>query len=253
MIPMAKGKGKGKKSTKVKPEKIVAEKFDAHFKNPLEEVETKEEFKNWGSIGGRAGIVGHKVIKGPTGHRIDLLDEAQYMIVDKPYDIMYHHSYGLVSKFFQGMREKKIYGTRCPKCGDTFCAPRAHCWRQECKLAKTKWVELPKRGVLHSYTVLGFSAESFLPKLPFILGYVRIEGCNTMMAMVIEGVDPTEIECDTPVKIKFVKDPKGTPMDMYAVPSKKPKSRKTQAEKKRMEKQLEPISAWTKKRFGKSD
>jgi uncharacterized OB-fold protein len=246
-----KGKGKGTKSTKKKPEKVVAEKFDAHFKKPLYEIKTQEEFKNWGSIGGRAGIVGHRVIKGPKGHRMDMLDEAEYMIIDKPYDIMYRHSYGLVSKFFRGLRDKKIYGTRCPKCGDTFCAPRAHCWRQECKLEETEWVELPKKGMLHSYTVLGFAAESFLPKLPFILGYVRIEGCNTMLAMIIEGVENTEIECDTPVNIKFVDNPKGTPMDMYAVPARKPKSRKTPAQKKRMKQQLKPIEEWTKKRFKK--
>jgi uncharacterized OB-fold protein len=250
-----KGKSKSKKKKpsakpKIKPEKIVAERFDAHFKNPIEEVETKEEFKNWGSIGGRAGIVGHKIIKGPAGHRMDLLDEVEYMIIDKPYDIMYHHSYGLVSKFFMGLKEKKIYGTRCPKCGDTFCAPRAHCWRQECKLERTEWIELPKKGMLHSYTILGFAAESFLPKLPFILGYVRIDGCNTMLAMVIEDVEPTEIECDTPVRIKFVDEPKGTPMDMYAVPARKPKSRKTEAQKRRMKKQFDPIRKWTKKRFG---
>lgn len=238
-----------KGSPKKKPEKVVAEKYDAQFANPIEEVPIKEEFKNWGSLGGREGIAGHKVVRGPKGYRIDMLDEAEYMIVDRPYDMMYHHSYGHVSKFFQGLREKKIYGTRCPKCGDTFCAPRAHCWRQECRLEPTKWVELPKKGMLHSYTVLGFSAESFLPMLPFILGYVRIEGCNTMLAMVIEGVEPSEIECDTPVNIKFVKDPKGTPMDMYAVPARKPKSRKTKEQKQRMNKQLEPIRAWTKKRF----
>lgn len=234
---------------KLKPEKVVAQRFDALFKNPLEEQKIKPEFEKWGSLGSREGIVGYKVIKGPTGSRLDRLSEGEYMLVDRPYDIMYRHSYGLVSRFFQGLKHKKIYGTRCPKCGDTFCAPRAHCWRAECELQPTQWVELAPKGTLHSYTVLGFAAEAFLPKLPFILGYVRIDGCNTMLAMVVEGIAPEEIECDTKVDIKFVENPKGTPMDMYAVPAEKPKSRRTAQQKERLHKQLEPIRAWVKKRF----
>ncbi len=236
---------------KIKPEKVVAEKVEALFQNPIREEKTKEQFKNWGSIGGREGVVGYKMIKAHAGARLDALTPTEFMIVDRPWDVLYRHSYGLVSKFFEGLKKKKIYGTRCPKCGDTFCAPRAHCWRSECKLQETEWVELKPHGTLHSYTVLGFAAEAFLPKLPFILGYVRIDGCNTMLAMTVEGIDPVEIECDTPVDIKFVDAPKGTPMDMYAVPSQKPKSRKTPEQKERLRKQLEPIRAWVKKKFGK--
>jgi hypothetical protein len=72
-----------------------------------------------------------------------------------------------------------------------------------------------------------------------------------MMGMIVEDADPTEIECDTKVNIKFVDKPKGTPMDMYAVPAEKPKSRKTQKEKDRMNAQLEPIRQWIAKKYGK--
>jgi len=240
-----------KMAEKIKPERVVAKKFDEFFQNPIEEKKTDERFKKWGSIGGREGIVGYRVIKGPRGYRTDMLSEGEYMLVDRPYDILYRHSYGLVSKFFRGLKEKKIYGTRCPKCGDTFCAPRAHCWRDSCELQETEWVELKPKGMLHSYTVLAFAAESFLPNLPFILGYVRIDGCNTMMAMIVKGVELEDIECDTPVDIKFVDAPKGTPMDMYAVPSQEPKSRKSEEQKERLRKQLQPTKEWVKKRFGK--
>ena len=236
---------------KIKPEKVVAKKMEDLFSNPIVEEKVKDEFKNWGSIGGREGIAGYKIIKGPRGHRIDELSEIEYMIIDRPYDIMYHHSYGLVSKFFRGLKEKKIYGTKCPKCGDVFCAPRAHCWNPECRLQETEWIELPHTGTLHSYTILGFSAEAFLPMLPFILGYVRIDGANTMLTMVVKEVEPEEIECDTKVEIRFVDKPKGSPMDMYAVPLEKLESKRTQEEKERLKKQLEPTREWVRKRFGR--
>lgn len=233
-----------------KPEKVVARRFDEIFSNVVVEKEVDERFKRWGSIGGREGVVGYKVIKHKEGHRLDSLQDREYMVVYRPYDILYRHSYGEVSRFFRGLLEKKIYGTKCTKCGEVFCPPRKHCWNPSCRLQETEWIEMPHRGILHSYTILGFAAESFLPRLPFLLGYVRLEGANTMLAMVVDYDKPEEMECDTPVEVKFVDEPKGSPMDLYAVPTDKPKCRRTDEEKERIRQQLEPIRAWVKKRFG---
>ena len=138
-----------------------------------------------------------------------------YMVIDRPWDVMYDHSYGRVSPFFMGLLEKKLMGTKCPKCGDVFCPPRAHCWRHECKLEETEWMEMPLKGMLHSYTIMGFGGEAFLDQLPFILAYVRVEGANTMIASRLVGTRPEDVECDTPVTIHFIEDPTGNPMDIY--------------------------------------
>jgi uncharacterized OB-fold protein len=173
------------------------------------------------------------------------------MLVNRPWDVMYEHSYGLVSRFFEALLEKKLVGTKCPKCGDVFCPPRAHCWRNKCKLAETEWIEMPMHGILHCFTVLGFAGEAFLSDLPFILAYVRVEGANTLIAGRLVGMGPEDVECDMKVNIKFVEHPSGNPMDIYFVPEGPPLNRRSAEEKARMRAQLEPIRAWVKEKFQK--
>lgn len=215
----------------------------------LKEKKPDEKWADWGRLG-RWNVVGYKIIEGNKGHRPDKLERARYMLVSRPWDVMYEHSYGLVSRFFEGLIEKKLLGTKCPKCGDVFCPPRAHCWRNKCRLAETRWVEMPMRGTLHCFTVLGFAGEAFLSDLPFILAYVRVEGANTLIAGRVVGMEPEDVECDMSVEIRFVEYPSGNPMDIYFVPAGPPLGRRSAEEKARMRRQLEPIRAWVSERFG---
>jgi hypothetical protein len=64
-------------------------------------------------------------------------------------------------------------------------------------------------------------------------------------------MDPEDVECDMKVNVKFVDQPTGNPMDIYFTPEGPPLNRRSSEEKARMRKQLEPIRAWVKERFGK--
>ena len=213
----------------------------------IKEKPTDPRFKDWGRLG-RWETAGWKLVEVEEGPRVDKLQKRRYMVVDRPWDVMYSHSYGRVSPFFLGLLEKKLMGTKCPKCGDVFCPPRAHCWRISCRLQETDWVEMPLKGTLHSYSIMGFSGEAFLDDLPFMLAYVRPDGCNTMIAARLTGIDPWDAECDMRVNIKFIKDPKGNPMDLYFVPDGKPKRSKSEAQKARIREKLKPIYDWVAKR-----
>ena len=215
----------------------------------IKEKKPDPKWSDWGRLG-KWNVVGYKIIEGNKGHRTDKLERARYMLVNRPWDVMYEHSYGLVSRFFEGLMEKKLLGTKCPKCRDVFCPPRAHCWRNKCKLTETEWIDMPMHGILHCFTVLGFAGEAFLSDLPFILAYVRIDGANTMIAGRLIGMDPEDVECDMKVNIKFVEHPAGNPMDIYFVPEGPPLNRRSADEKARLRKQLEPIRAWVKEKFG---
>lgn len=56
------------------------------------------EWKKWGKIG-KWDVVGYKIIEGKKGNRRDKLSKAEYMIIERPWDVIYTHSYGLVSPF----------------------------------------------------------------------------------------------------------------------------------------------------------
>lgn len=204
-------------------------------------------FKDWGKLG-RWEIAGFKIVETEEGPRVDQLKKRRYMVVDRPWDVIYSHSYGRISPFFEALLGKKLMGTRCPKCGDTFCPPRAHCWRNECRLAETEWVEMPMKGTLHSYGIMGFSGEAFLDGLPFILAFVRPDGSNTMLSLRLMGIDPWDVECDMRVTIKFIDKPTGNMMDLYCVPDGMPKNPKSDKEKARIREKLQPVYEWVAQR-----
>ena len=188
----------------------------------LEVTKKKEmdpKWLEWGEVG-RAEVVGYEIGTAEEGANIDKLQKKRFMEIWRPFDFIYHHSYGMVSPFFEGLLDKKLMGTRCPKCGDRFMPPRANCWRPSCKLQETEWVELPLRGTLHTFSIMYFAGTPFLRLLPAIIGYVRVEGCNMAMVIFVKEVDPTKLQCDMPVEIKFIDEPKGDPTDIYVVPAK---------------------------------
>jgi uncharacterized OB-fold protein len=222
----------------MKPDRVIKEK------------KTDPRWSEWGRLG-RWSVVGHKIIEGNKGHRPDKLERARYMLVNRPWDVMYEHSYGLVSRFFEELTNKRLFGKKCPKCGDIFCPPRAHCWRNSCRLCETEWVEMPLHGTLHCFTILGFAGEAFLSDLPFVLCYVRVDGANTMIAGRLVGMNPEDVECDMTVRVNFIENPTGTPMDIYFTPDGPPLDRRPSRDKERIRKQLEPIREYVKARFGK--
>jgi uncharacterized OB-fold protein len=213
----------------------------------IKEKKPDPKWKDWGRLG-KWQVAGYRIVEREEGQRVDKLEPRTYMVVDRPWDVMYDHSYGRVSPFFMGLLEKKLMGTKCPKCGDVFCPPRAHCWRHECELGETDWLEMPLQGTLHSYAIMGFGGEAFLDQLPFILAYVRVDGANTMIAAQLTGIEPEDVECDMRVKIEFIEEPTGNPMDIYFVPDGMPKNPKPEEQKARIREKLKPIREWVTER-----
>ena len=213
----------------------------------IKEKKPDPKWKDWGRLG-KWEVAGWRIVERDEGQRSDQLTPRTYMVIDRPWDVMYTHSYGRVSQFFMGLLEKKLMGTKCPKCGDVFCPPRAHCWRFECKLTETEWIEMPMEGTLHSYAIMGFGGEAFLDQLPFILAYVRVDGANTMIAGRLAGIRPEDVECDTRVKIKFIDEPTGNPMDIYFEMDGEPEHSKPEEQKARIREKLKPIEEWVAER-----
>jgi uncharacterized OB-fold protein len=178
----------------------------------------RKEWEAWARRG-NWGVRGYSIVRAPCGPgKIEETQMGEFMLIDRPHGALYKHSYGLVSKFFTGLIDKRLWGTKCPKCGTTYCPPRAHCWNPACKVAITEWVELPLKGRIHTFSVMLFSADAFLEKLPFVLAYVQVEGTDTAIPMQIE-TDPTNVFIGQKLEIRFREERKGELMDMYGVPS----------------------------------
>jgi uncharacterized OB-fold protein len=95
----------------------------------------------------------------------------------------YRYSYGGISPFFRALaEEKKLTGTRCPKCATVFCPPRTRCGN--CYV-HTEWVELPDTATVVSaidcyYVPENYELHDYLD-LPYTLALVRVDGADTCL------------------------------------------------------------------------
>jgi hypothetical protein len=217
----------------------------------LKELKINEKFWNeWMRKGGWRPE-GWKIVEMNDGPTLNELKPGTFMIVDRPHGSLFHHSYGKVSKFFIGLLEGKLYGTKCPRCGLVYCPPRAHCFNPKCRLEETEWIELPKKGVIHAHTIMAIAWPSMAHLQPLVAAMVRIDGTNTCLPMTMREIDPEKVNIGLKVNIHIEKQPKGDLLDVYATPAEEPKPpKRTPEELKRFREDMEKTRAWVKKTFG---
>jgi uncharacterized OB-fold protein len=180
------------------------------------------------------------------GHEIS--DDGKVMNQFLHYDQLYTIRHGWNSKFFKGLLEGKIWGTRCPKCGDTWVPVRTHCWNLDCNLAITEWVEMPLTAKVHTWTVAGWSGRSSLKRLPIILVYAVIGDSKVAIANELHGIDPWDVEFQMPLKVVFrPKDERvGAVTDFHFEPAQGWKPSPMNPEKERIKKLVKPVYEWVK-------
>ena len=86
----------------------------------------------------------------------------------------YKQTYGEHSRFFLALREGRLIGAKCPKCGNVaFPANTWHC--PNCNFAEMQEIELPHKGILaQTAPVTVFPSSSFIGDAPFARGYVDV-------------------------------------------------------------------------------
>ncbi len=145
------------------------------------------------------------------------LKDMSPIVILQHYGINYIHSYGQDSPYFAGLANGRLLGTKCTSCGYVHVAPKFHC--QECG-SECEWIELPKEGKIHTFTVCHFGSEEFLKETPFMLVLVEFEGAKTLMLSRLLGVDPAKVSLNLigkKVRPRFKRNSKFKPTDVYFV------------------------------------
>jgi uncharacterized OB-fold protein len=238
MSSRRRGSGGVKAMKQPGPEKILKEK--------------KIDEKWWADWERKGGWTpeGWKIVEMNDGPTLNSLKPDDFMIVHRPHGSLFHHSYGKVSKFFTGLLENRLYGTKCPKCGFVYCPPRAHCFNPKCRLAETNWIELRKKGEVHSYTIMAIAWPSMAHLEPLVGAMVRIDGTNTCLPMTIGEIDPEKVNIGLRVNINISKQPHGDLLDVYGTPAEEPvPPKRTPEELKRFREDMERTRAWVKRTF----
>ena len=91
--------------------------------------------------------------------------------------------------FYDGLREGKIMGSKCPACGRVSLPPRMICER--CFVKAEEWVELPSTATVQACTTASVQVaeNGDLVDLdaPEIIAMVKHDGADTCIAARLEG------------------------------------------------------------------
>ncbi len=84
----------------------------------------------------------------------------------------------MMGKWFQGLREKKFYATKCPSCGRTQTPPRGCC--AICVVRSEKFVEVGPKGTVVNYDIAYYASPDPLTgtvrSTPYATIFVKMDG-----------------------------------------------------------------------------
>ena len=119
----------------------------------------------------------------------------------------------VASKFYIGLRDKKIYGIRCPNCDVVFVPPKKVCHR--CFNNLTEWVEVSDEGTLETFTIVHYNEPELHPmKAPFAYGIIKLDGADTGITHLIGEADLNGIREGMRLKAAFREKPEGNYLDI---------------------------------------
>lgn len=118
------------------------------------------------------------------------------------------------------LKEEKLMGSRCKKCGALFVPPRAFCIK--CYSSEMQWAQMKGMGKLAAFTCITVVPPSMMDQgynrdNPYCSGVVELEEGPRVDAR-IEGVDvkhPENISVGMAMKVKFIHINEGDEQETY--------------------------------------
>lgn len=128
------------------------------------------------------------------------------------------------TRFFEGIRQEKILGTRCEKCQKVLVPARSYC--SKCFDDKMQWVQVADEGELMGWSMTKYSYFGMPTEPPFITGLIQLDGADSHLAHLVGGFDLNNMDLVTEkvkigsrVKAVWADKKEGTVMDIrYFVP-----------------------------------
>ena len=144
--------------------------------------------------------------------RVRLPEELKHWYGDMICD--YTYTLGVAGeKFYSGLKEGKIIGSRCPECGRVLVPPSAYC--PDC-LVETEWVEVPDEGFVYAFTIAHVGADGKPLEEPEIYALVVLDGADGGILHKLGEVRPEEVYIGMRVKAVWAppEERKGTLADI---------------------------------------
>jgi uncharacterized OB-fold protein len=112
-----------------------------------------------------------------------------------------------IQKFFEGLKEGKIYMTQCKKCGEKFFPPQADC--PTCIESNMDWIPLSGEGELLTCTMIVVKPSTYAHYDNYIVGIAQMkEGVKVLAWLKID--DSKKIKPKMKVRLTTVRrEPEG--------------------------------------------
>lgn len=118
-------------------------------------------------------------------------------------------------KFWDGLKEGKVYATKCPKCGKLHFPPVADC--SECRSSNMEWIELSSEAEIETYTHVVVRPGSFQNFKPYTVAIGKLKEGVRVLAW-LTGVKFSEVKTGMKVKLVAKTTPDGWPTYEFIPP-----------------------------------
>ena len=142
-------------------------------------------------------------------------DRTDCFTVDGKLALPYTYFAGRVgSKFLTTIRdEKKIMGIKCNKCNKVFVPPRQTC--DVClEDIRDNWIDVQNTGEVTNFTVVRYDDKHLPKKAPYVLAMIKLDGADTSLVHVVEGIDVDKAKVGMKVQAVFAKETTSTILDI---------------------------------------
>ena len=114
-------------------------------------------------------------------------------IIEWVMKLPYRWSAGLIgTKFLEGLKNRRILGSKCPKCKRILVPARSFCPR--CFVDTKDIVEVSDTGILKTFTIINFKFVGQIKEPPYIVGIIKLDGADTGFVHFVGGVDLSDVQ-----------------------------------------------------------
>ncbi len=105
-------------------------------------------------------------------------------------------------RFFKEIKENgRIMGAKCTCCNKIYVPPRMYC--EKCFSKLEKWVDLGKKGIIHTFTVATIDVDGNKLGKPVIYALIKFEGACGGIIHKIGETTPEKVKIDMKVEAIF--------------------------------------------------
>lgn len=105
------------------------------------------------------------------------------------------------NRFYEGLKEGKIWGNKCPECGKILVPARTFC--PKCNVDMDEWVEVSQEGKVIAWTLADYEFFGMPVDPPFIGALIRLDGTDCDFLHLIGGLNLDDLKT---VKSKVKQD-----------------------------------------------